>query len=221
MESQPAVVPTYGMSNDFAAIICAVLAALLVVAALEAVNGFRDNRQRNEELLLEYAEPIRRTLLARSTGIPLPPAEQADVDKELQRFWIRKHSLQRIRMFAVLYMASSALLACGIAAAVRWAALKQPTAGYATAQFCLVAAGLSTVMLVAGLALRLSVDRRYRRHRLQIELSRQLGEPNATLAHRQFLDWTLEAGDGSIIEIAGQRFVHPWKSGRMSRAPLD
>ncbi|WP_330352097.1 hypothetical protein [Streptomyces chartreusis] len=192
---------TFAMSQDFAAISAATMAALLILVATELAASANQQHAQRLQLLVEHGAAIRASFDEFFSGTPLPPKEKRGIERELHRFRTRRTSHD----FEVLWRGGYGLAAfmCigGLALVLRWSALAEQPKGYHTATYTLVAIGGSGVLLFGGFCWRQMAQNRHRRIEWLLRTCVVLGVPDAQDARRMWLHWLVSDTGGGVFDV--------------------
>ncbi|MGW1539744.1 hypothetical protein ACWCPM_05610 [Streptomyces sp. NPDC002309] len=186
------------MSHDFAAIISAVMAALLVLLIAEFQAGVRNNTAVARALSEEYAAPIKESFLAHYNGTPLPSADQARVDKELSKYQQLRRSSQVNVAWQLLFLIAVAALVVALCVVLFWAAhpapatgnIKQTTDGTWQAKTALWVTGSAFVILGVGFFMRYAAAYNFRRLQASIKLAKECSLTDSpSEVRRRYTEW--------------------------------
>ncbi|MER6434120.1 hypothetical protein ABT272_41550 [Streptomyces sp900105245] len=211
------------MSQDFAAISSATLAALLILALAELQATGNQINELRARLLAEHAAAIKVSFEEFYSSSALSADEKMHVERELHRWRTRQVS----GIFASFWRAAYGLVVVtcvvGLILILRWSALARHPKGYHTAFFALLAIGYSGAFLILGYYVRNLARQNTRLQEQAIALSGLLDVPNAGDAAKMFRIWALSdqgdglnPGGGGLKPFAMVQFLqrHHWRSMR-------
>ncbi|MFJ4895941.1 hypothetical protein ACIP5U_39060 [Streptomyces sp. NPDC088788] len=202
------MIKTFAMTQDFAAISSATMAALLllVLTELQATSThFRSERQR---LFAEYSSEIRASFDAYYSGTALTAEESRRVEHALKRFRIRHVSVVFGQAWRYAYALAGVVCATGLAAVLRWSALAHHPKGYTTALVALAVIAYSSLALTLGFAGRQIFQARTRTQEDLISLSDALGIPDVQHAKSMYEQWSwADTGGGFPKPALGFREI--------------
>ncbi|MFF7382923.1 hypothetical protein [Streptomyces griseoluteus] len=184
------------MSNDFAAIISATMAALLLLLIAEFQAGVRGNAATATALTEKYGDAIRDGFFEFWSGTPLPPRDKRRVERELARYRDLRRTSQRRVGWQYLFVLAGVALVYGLARVILWAphSEKDLTQGACVAGTALTATAVGFVLLVAGFVARFVGAYRFRELQKGIELAELYGIPDARDALALHRRWETETG---------------------------
>ncbi|TGN81701.1 hypothetical protein E5083_04130 [Streptomyces bauhiniae] len=184
------------MSNDFAAIISATMAALLLLLIAEFQAGVRSNAAMATALAEKYADAVRDSFFEFWSGTPLVPEDKRRVDRELARYRELRRTSQRRVIWQYLFVLAGVALVYGLVRVILWAPHpeKELTTGACVAGTALLATAGSFVLIVAGFIARFVGAYRFRELQKGIELAELYGIPDARDALALHRRWEAETG---------------------------
>ncbi|MER6977767.1 hypothetical protein [Streptomyces carpinensis] len=190
---------TVAMSQDFAAISSATMAALLILVLTELQATANQVREAREALLTEYGAAIRASFDEFFSGTPLAPDQKKRVQRELKRWRNRAETHEANIYWRGFYALAAALCVAGLVVVLRWSALEHPTKGYTTARFALVAMGWSATTLLAGWRARQQATANAHRQQELLKLSALLDVPDAQDAEHLYRLWARSPDGGNVV----------------------
>ncbi|MFH8419307.1 hypothetical protein [Streptomyces collinus] len=196
------MIKTFAMTQDFAAISAATMAALLILVATELAASGNHLHVARQQLLIECGPAIRASFDAFYSGTLLPPDQKRKVERELHRYRSRSYSHASELFWRVGYGLAALMCLAGLALVLRWSALTQHPKGYTTATCTLVAIAGSTLLLVAGFYWRQVVKARQRRYETLLSLCAVLEVPDAQDASRMMNQWMVASDGGGFYDIS-------------------
>ncbi|WP_158012997.1 hypothetical protein [Streptomyces sp. Root369] len=195
---------TFAMTQDFAAISSATMAALLILVATELAASSSQLYVARQQLLIEYAPAIRASFDAFYSGTPLTPDQKKNVERELHRYRSRSYSHAFELYWRVGYGLAAFMCLAGLALVLRWSALTQHPKGYTTATLTLVAIAVSALLLLAGFWSRQWFRARQRRYEGLLSLCAVLQVPDAQDAGRMMTQWMMAVDGGGFYDLGQQ-----------------
>lgn len=113
------------MTQDYAAILCSLFGAILLVSAVEAAKTQRTAASEKQKLRLMFADEIRESAVAHRTGVAIPAPRRVAVNSGVRIYKMHRTHLNRMLnflyvMWAFIVTASSVLLC----ATISWSAGK-------------------------------------------------------------------------------------------------
>jgi hypothetical protein len=195
------MIKTFAMTQDFAAISSATMAALLILVATELAASSNQLYVVRRQLLIEYGPAIRASFDEFYSGTPLTPDQKRNVERELHRYRSRSYSHAFELYWRVGYGLAAFMCLAGLALVLRWSALTQHPKGYTTATLTLVAIAGSTSLLLMGFWFRQVVRARQRRYEGLLSLCAVLQVPDAQDANRMMTQWMKAIDGGGFYDI--------------------
>ncbi|MFF4693276.1 hypothetical protein [Streptomyces sp. NPDC001307] len=190
------MIKAFAMSQDFAAISSATMAALLILVLTELQASSNQVHELRTRLVDEHGAAIKASFDAFYSGNHLPPDQKRRVERQLRRFQTRQISTVFEQFWRVSYGLAAASCFAGLVVVLRWSALAHPSKGYVTALAALSAIGYSSVSLIMGYFIRQSLAGAARRQQRLIALSKLLDVPDAQDAARMFQMWVMSSDGG-------------------------
>ncbi|ASQ95662.1 hypothetical protein [Streptomyces sp. 11-1-2] len=180
----------FAMTQDFAAISSATLAALLILAFTELQSGLTVSRQLKDSLYAEYVNEIRSSLDEYYSETPIPEPEKMRVERELKHFRERMVRGARVELaWKFWYGIAMAYLALGLWQAIQWSALAKQSRGYDTAFTIVLSIASGGLQLGMGFLVRQLAIWRRRAIDFKVRLSKDLGIPDADHAQILYDGW--------------------------------
>ncbi|KOV51440.1 hypothetical protein ADL00_40580 [Streptomyces sp. AS58] len=177
------------MSQDFAAISGATMAALLILVLTELQATSSEAHERSARLRTEYAAAIRASFDEFYSGTPMPADHKRRVERDLNRWQTRLISSVMGRFWRQAYGLAAVTLVAGLVVVLRWSALAHQPKGYHSASAVLLAIGYSSAALMLGLYARYKHRDLTRHHEQLIALSALLDVPDAQNAASMYRVW--------------------------------
>ncbi|GJF30367.1 hypothetical protein KNE206_30670 [Kitasatospora sp. NE20-6] len=189
------------MSNDFAAILSAVMAALLLLLIAEFQAGVRGNAEVARSLAEEYKDVIKESVLEFRSGTELPTTDHARVEAGVARYQALRRAAQRHVGWQYLLLMSGAGLAFGLGAVVVQMARDEKTRGDASGLtlFVLLITGASLVLVAAAFGLRFRHAYKFARLKWGYQLSDmyEISDVKAVLELQE--RWERSRPDGPVM----------------------
>ncbi|WP_329291353.1 hypothetical protein [Streptomyces pseudovenezuelae] len=206
-------IKTFAMSQDFAAISSAILAALLILTLTELQATSTQLHEWRTTLVSAYSTDIQASFDEYWSGTALPDAEKRRVTRHINRYRVRQTWMVWDGAWRSMYRLAAAGCLIGLAVVVRWSALAKPTRGYTSALYVLLVIGFAALALLYGYFMRGVMQREVQRHEYLIKWSKVLDVPD--LQHMQSLrDPWLKAEN---LEPVGWSTWRLWKLARLGR----
>ncbi|MFE7070433.1 hypothetical protein ACFU96_10135 [Streptomyces sp. NPDC057620] len=189
------------MSNDFAAIIASVMAALLLLLIAEFQAGVRSNAAAARSLAEEYADVIKESFFEFCSGVPLAPDDKKRVERELGRYQELRRTAQRHVIWQYLFVGAGAALVYGLSRVIAWAphAEADLTKGPDVANTALIVTAGSFLVLVAGFIARFANAYQFTKMRTGIRLANRFGIPDVADVQMLYRSWEEDRDDGPSL----------------------
>ncbi|MFI1839737.1 hypothetical protein [Streptomyces olivaceoviridis] len=202
---------TFAMSQDFAAITSATMAALLILVVTELQATANQMHEVRTKLLTEHGTAIQASFDAFYSGTPLSPQQLKHVEREIHRFRSRSYSSAFDLFYRVHYSLAAFASLAGLAGVLRWSALAHPSKGYLTASGALAAIAYSALALFVGYCIRQSVRNKMRRQEWLLGLCELLGVPDARDVRFMWSQWLAAEHGGGFLRPDYSLMLKPWK----------
>ncbi|MEV5106479.1 hypothetical protein ACFQ7G_09325 [Streptomyces massasporeus] len=193
---------TFAMTQDFAAISSATMAALLILVATELAASGSQLHVARQQLLIEYGPIIRASFDEFYSGRRLPADHKRDIERELHRYRSRSYSHAFELFWRMGYGLAALMCLAGLAMVLRWSALAHHPKGYTTAVCTLVAIAVSTLLLFVGFCWRQTIRARQRRYEGLLSLCAVLDVPDAQNAGRMMNQWMVARDGGGFFDVS-------------------
>ncbi|WP_405763830.1 hypothetical protein OG539_43560 [Actinacidiphila glaucinigra] len=185
------------MSNDFAAIISATMAALLLLLIAEFQAGVRSNAAVARSLAEEYADAIKQSFLAFRSGVPLAPDDEERVERELQRYQQLRRTNQRHVVWQFPFAVAGMALVYGLARVILWAPHGEDdlSRGSSVAMTALIVTGASFVVIAAGFTARFWSAYNFAKLQTSIRLANQYQIADISELQETYRRWEKSRSD--------------------------
>ncbi|MFJ5712745.1 hypothetical protein [Streptomyces sp. NPDC093105] len=179
------------MSNDFAAIISATMAALLLLLMAEFQAGVRSNAAVARALAEEYANAIQAAFFEFCSGTPLPPEDGKRVERELGRYQRLRRVARRHVAWQYGFFVAGCWLVLGLARVISWAPHEEKdlAKGTDTAVIALSATAIGFLLPVTGFVVRFLNAYQFSRLQIMTRLADRYGIPDEHDAWSLHLAW--------------------------------
>ncbi|MFJ9099519.1 hypothetical protein ACIRJM_13670 [Streptomyces sp. NPDC102405] len=203
----------FKMSQDFAAISSAVLAALLILCLTELQSTSAQLHEWRMKLLDEYAADIRKGFDSYWSGQALTSAERRRVNRQLNRYRHRQNWQVWDGAWRSTYRLAAMGCAVGLATVVRWSALAKPTRGYTSATYIVLMITFASGGLLYGYVARRGMQQAVERHEYAIKWAKALDVPDLKNMEALRDPWLQAEG----LEPVGWTMWRPLKLARTVR----
>ncbi|MFI8823845.1 hypothetical protein [Streptomyces sp. NPDC053431] len=189
------------MSNDFAAIVSATMAALLLLLIAEFQAGVRGNAAVKRSLDAEYAHAIQASFFEFWTERPLAPDDKNRVERDLKRYQELRRTAQSHVYWQYLFLVAGVALVWAMARVLAWAPHEEAhlAKGGSVAKFALAATAFGFLVLVVGFLSRFLSAYEFAQLKAGIELADRYGIPDVADAQRLHRRWEEEMPDGPSL----------------------
>ncbi|MFD7631148.1 hypothetical protein ACFV7Q_34900 [Streptomyces sp. NPDC059851] len=179
------------MSNDFAAIVSATMAALLLLLIAEFQAGVRSNASVARSLAEEYADTIRASFFEFCSGTELPPEDKKRVERELERYQRLRRVAQRHVVWQYGFVVAGCWLVFGLARVITWAphAEADLEKGTDVALTALSAIAIGFLLLVLGFVTRFLNAYQFSTLQEGIRLAERYGIPDENDVRSLYRAW--------------------------------
>ncbi|MEU4169998.1 hypothetical protein AB0F46_24345 [Streptomyces sp. NPDC026665] len=203
----------FAMSQDFAAISSAILAALLILTLTELQATSTQLHEWRTALLSEYSRELQASFDEYWSGSALTDSEKRRIARNLNRYRVRQTWMIWDGAWRSMYRLAATGCLVGLAVVVRWSALAKHPRGYTSALYILIVIGFAALALLYGFVARGMMQQAVQRHEYLIKWAKVLDVPD--LKHMQSLrDPWLKA---ESLEPVGWSMTRPWKAWRLSQ----
>ncbi|MFI9047012.1 hypothetical protein [Streptomyces sp. NPDC053427] len=166
----------FAMTQDYAAVISAALAALFLIGIVEVANSFKSRGEDRDLIRAHHMAEIKESILGFKNGTPLTEDRKEATEKSLKLFKKRMDAMQTLTGVHLAFMAGTLfMLGKALLDVLHWSALKGPSDSPDIAKSSYLVTLFAVFSITAMFALRTAMTNRYRRWSARREIAQELG----------------------------------------------
>ncbi|MFI8793646.1 hypothetical protein [Streptomyces sp. NPDC055105] len=180
----------YSMTQDYAAVISAALAALFLVGFAEFIGGLRVISEDADQIRALHAEEIKESVTAFKAGRKISGPQREQLDRKLLLYQRRLNKMQILhRVSRLITLLTLAYLGYALLDVLHWSALAKPGPRPDIARGSFLTTAFSTWLLIIAHALRMHVRHQFRSWERWVEIAKQWGIDDPDEAMRTAKEW--------------------------------
>ncbi|MEV7377908.1 hypothetical protein [Streptomyces lydicus] len=166
----------FAMTQEYAAVISATLAALFLIGIVEAANSFKSRGEDRDLIRAHHMAEIKESILGFKNGTPLPEGRKEATEKSLKFFKKRMEAMHTLTgLHLAVTVGTLFFLGKALLDVLHWAALKNPSDSPEIAKSSYIVTLFAVFSIAAMFALRTAMTNRYRRWSARREIAQELG----------------------------------------------